>query len=186
MHDHGLRSFGEIAAHYFAEKKPQADNERRWFRIQRKIHQAVRYAGLAQGPHGKRFRHQYRIPHSVLKRVSRALLRNLRKLGRCKSFEDLLQQVQAAIGRIRGVGPLMTYDTAVRIGARLGLAPEKVYLHAGTRHGATALGLEGKRATLSLSELPPPLNKLDAQEAEDVLCIYAVDLGRLASKRANT
>src|SRR5438093_13553802 len=118
MRDHGLKSFAEVVAHYKAEKRPQAENERRWFRIQRKIHHAVRLAGLASGPHGKRFRHQYRIPRKALERASRALLRNLRRLGRCKSFDELFQQVEATISGIPRIGPLMVYDTALRIGAK--------------------------------------------------------------------
>src|SRR5467141_3107964 len=166
MRDHGLRSFAEIVAHYMAEKKPGADNERRWFRIQRKIHEAVHLAGLASGPNGKRFRHQYRIPRKALERASRALLRDLRLLGRCKSFEALFQQVGATISHIPRIGPLMVYDTALRIGARLGLSPQNVYLHAGTRHGAAVLGLDRDRTSIRLDELPPPLNGLTAEEAE--------------------
>jgi hypothetical protein len=180
MRDHGLQSFAEIVAHYLAEKKPKADNERRWFRIQRKIHYAVRLAGLASGPQGKRFRHQYCIPHTVLKKSSRALLRNLRRLGRCTSFDARFEQVHEVISPIRGIGPLTVYDTALRIGARLGLSPQKVYLHAGTRHGAAVLGFGPDRPSISLSELPKPLDELNAEEAEDVLCIYAADLARLA------
>ena len=179
MRDHGLKSFAEIVAHYMAEKKPGADNERRWFRIQQKIHEAVRLAGLASGPNGRRFRHQYRIPRKALERASRALLRDLRRLGRCRSFEALFQQVGATISRIPRIGPLMVYDTALRIGARLGLSPEQVYLHAGTRHGAEALGCDHGRTSISLNELPRPLNGLTPEEAEDVLCIYAADLRRL-------
>jgi hypothetical protein len=179
MRDHGLKSYAEIVAHYRAEKKPQAENERRWFRIQKKVHHAVRLAGLASGPQGKRFRHQYRIPQTVLARASRALLRNLRRLGRSKSFDALLQQVDATISPIPGIGPLMVYDTAVRIGARLGVSPDQVYLHAGTRHGAAVLGMELNRTSIFLAELPPPLNQLTAEGAEDVLCIYATDLARV-------
>src|SRR5229473_659623 len=118
MRDHGLRSFAEIVAHYVAEKRPKAENELRWFRIQRKIHDAVRLAGLASGPNGKRFRHQYRIPRRVLEKASRALLRNLRRLGHSPSFEYLFEQVNDIIVRIPGIGPLTVYDTALRIGAR--------------------------------------------------------------------
>jgi hypothetical protein len=180
MRDHGLKSYDEIVAHYLAEKKSKADNELRWFRIQRKIHDAVRLAGLAKGPHGKRFRHQFRIPEQVLQRASRALLRNLHRLGRCKSFEALFRAVDETVSPIPGIGPLTVYDTALRIGARLGLSPEQVYLHAGTRHGAVALGLDLDRSAIPISELPKPLDQLSGGEAEDILCIYAGDLARLA------
>jgi hypothetical protein len=42
------------------------------------------------------------------------------------------------------------YDTALRIGAKLKLFPTKVYLHAGTRLGARALGLDDSAATLKV------------------------------------
>jgi hypothetical protein len=71
------------------------------------------------------------------------------------------------------------YDTALRIGARLGLSPQQVYLHAGTRHGPEALGFDRGRSSISLDEVPPPMNGLTAEEAEDVLCIYAADLARV-------
>ena len=186
MRDHGLRSYGEIVAHYLAEKKPKADNERRWFRIQPKIHDAVRLAGLARGPHSKRFRHQYRIPERILQRASRALLKNLHRLGRSKSFEELFQTVQDTVSTIPGIGPLTVYDTAIRIGARLELSPQRVYLHAGTQHGAAGLGLNPEGISLPLSDLPEALDQLSGEEAEDVLCIYAADLARLAQSRRLT
>ncbi len=180
MQDHGLGSFAEVVAHYVAENKHNAEGERRWFRIQPKLHHAVRLAGLATGPRGRRFRHQYRIPKHTLERASRALLRNLRRLGRSELFDELLQRVDAIISPISGIGELTVYDTAVRIGARLGLSPERVYLHAGARHGAHALGFDARRGFLLVGELPAPLDRTTPEEAEDILCIYAGDLARLA------
>ena len=40
------------------------------------------------------------------------------------------------------MGELVVYDTALRIGARFGLEPEKVYVHRGTREGVRKLGLD--------------------------------------------
>jgi hypothetical protein len=45
-------------------------------------------------------------------------------------------------------------------------------VHAGTRDGARALGLNAQRHALEMSELPPAIRKLTAREAEDLLCIY--------------
>ena len=71
---------------------------------------------------------------------------------------------------------MSVYDTAVRIGARLGVEPSKIYLHRGTRAGAAALKLNTKRRALDLDELPIDLRILTAREAEDVLCIYKHEL----------
>jgi hypothetical protein len=50
----------------------------------------------------------------------------------------------------------------------LNLFPDKVYLHAGTRLGARALGLR-TAATLKMSELPKEFRALKPHEIEDVL-----------------
>ena len=52
---------------------------------------------------------------------------------------------------------LYCYDTALRIGAKLGLKPDKVYLHRGTRVDARRLGLPTEGATLEMSALPEGL-----------------------------
>ena len=71
-------------------------------------------------------------------------------------------------------------DTALRIGAKLGIRPDRVYLHRGTREGARALKLDASQATIDVSQLPPAFQRLDAREIEDCLCIYKEDLRRLA------
>jgi hypothetical protein len=66
---------------------------------------------------------------------------------------------------IPGIGELAVYDTALRIGARLGLEPAKVYLHAGTRAGAKALGLAYGGRTIELAELPADYGPLPAERS---------------------
>lgn len=66
----------------------------------------------------------------------------------------------------------MVYDTALRIGAKLGLEPERVYLHAGTRVGARALGLDWRAPSILSQDLPSQLRLLPAWQVEDLLCIY--------------
>jgi hypothetical protein len=99
-------------------------------------------------------------------------LKSLRALTRSGSFEELHDCIDEIIRPISGVGELTVYDTALRIGARRGLYPTKVYLHAGTRIGAKNLGLAWRQPTLDMDDLPLPLQALPAYEVEDVLCIY--------------
>ncbi len=89
-----------------------------------------------------------------------------------ESFDELFEVIAATIGSIPGIGELAVYDTALRVGARFGLEPTKVYLHAGTRKGVKALGLGQRRDTIEMAELPSDLRTLTAREAEDLLCIY--------------
>src|SRR6266498_1169290 len=102
----------------------------------------------------------------------RRLLESMQALRQAGSFDELFELIAATIGQIRRIGPLAVYDTALRIGARFGLQPAKVYLHAGTRMGAKGLGLDSTADAIEMGELPAELRTLTAREVEDALCIY--------------
>jgi len=87
--------------------------------------------------------------------------------------------VERAIRGIDGIGALMVYDTALRLGAFLQLEPDLVYLHAGTRDGAAALGVDRSRETVRAEELPAALQALHPHEIEDCLCIFKAQLKQL-------
>ena len=70
------------------------------------------------------------------------------------------------------------YDTALRIGAKLHLEPDQVYLHRGTREGARRLGIGSSERSIPANRLPPPLRQLKAREIEDVLFIYKDEFRR--------
>lgn len=53
---------------------------------------------------------------------------------------------------MRSIGELAVYDISCRIGASLGLSPDCVYLHAGTREGERDFGLRG--ASVRKADLP--------------------------------
>ena len=63
------------------------------------------------------------------------------------------------------------YDVAFRIGSFLGIEPDLVYLHAGTRKGARLLGVRGKVARVEA--FPYALRQLQPWQLEDFLCRYA-------------
>src|SRR5262245_48111916 len=97
----------------------------------------------------------------ILSRESeRRLLEDSESLEAAETFHELFELVESIIGSIYRIGELAVYDTALRIGVRLGLEPKKVYLHRGTRRGATALGLGRRRPWLHVSELPTELQVL--------------------------
>ena len=62
------------------------------------------------------------------------------------------------------------------------LSPEVVYLHAGTKMGARALGLDTRQGILEPEELPTPFRSLEPCECEDFLCIYKDELAELKRK----
>jgi hypothetical protein len=109
------------------------------------------------------------------------------ELQRCPSYHELWTLIRDNLKPIQGIGELYIYDASLRIGACLGLAPERVYLHAGTRAGAGKLGLlprsRGRREWLEPRELPAPLRHLPPSDVENLLCIYAGRLLRLRRTR---
>ena len=161
---------------YIERHRPRATRELRYFQLVRSDEEAISRAALAQLPNGKRHPHQRRIPRATLEESKRRLLENLPLLREAATFDDLLDLIDALIRPIANVGDLTVYDTALRIGARFALEPEKVYLHAGTRDGARALGFDGNRHVIEMDELPAPIQRLTAREAEDLLCIYKTKL----------
>jgi hypothetical protein len=175
-----------IASDYQQRHRRPAAKELRHFRILRTDEEAISKAALAQLPTGKRHPHQYRIPPTALQESEHRLLDNLPGLRRVESFDHLFELIAAIIQPIRGIGEVAVYDTALRVGARFGLEPSKVYLHAGTRLGAKALGLAWRNAALELTELPIELRTLTARELEDLLCIYKDEFSAGSSPRATT
>jgi hypothetical protein len=158
-------------------RAPAADEQEYFNWVPRSDEEAVSRAALALLPSGKRHPHQYRITRVALEESRCRLLDCLPVLQQVTIFDDLHEDVNALIGPIPGIGELTVYDTALRIGAHFGLEPTRVYLHAGTRKGAEALGLDPRRKTIEMDELPEPMRRLSAREAEDVLCMYKSDFG---------
>jgi hypothetical protein len=172
-----MTSIDSAVDDYIERHRRNAARELEYFsRGLRSDNDAVSRAALAQLPNGKRHWHQRRIPRASLEESRRRLLENLPLLKNARSFDDLIDLIDTLIRPVPKIGELTVYDTALRIGARFGLEPDKVYVHAGTRGGARALGFDGRRQTIEMDELPAPFRKLTAREAEDVLCRYASQL----------
>jgi hypothetical protein len=173
-----LNSLSGIVKDYISNWRDIAKKELRHFSGQRTLEDAIELAALARGPNGEKLSHQWRIPASVLKKSHQRLRAAICEIRRTRPFEELHQLILKKIGSIHGIGELMVYDTALRIGAKLGREPSEVFLHAGTRVGARKLGLDISRETIGMSELPPLLRKLKAREVESLLCMYKDHLGR--------
>jgi hypothetical protein len=165
-----------------------ADGEARYLRfyqIQKSLPDAITKAALAELPNGGRFSHQWRIPGDVLAKARDALLKL--DYTSVHTFRELYERVASALRPIRGIGLLTIYDTAHRLGAYLKLSPDEVYLHAGVRKGAKALGLGDWKAKLPMSVFPPAFQRLRPEQVEDCLCIYKSQLQawRRAQKQQN-
>ena len=121
---------------------------------------------------GGKHPHHRRISRDVLRKFGARLSREDRALRDVPSFDELHGVVRRVGDLTHGIGELAVYDTALRIGAWLGVRPERVYLHRGTREGAEAVRVDHRRSTVAVSDLPSSFARLAPHEIEDCLCIF--------------
>lgn len=159
-----------IVSDYIREYRDDACKEINSFRREKSRASAIRRAALSEFPNGKRHPHQYLIPQWLLNLAEERMQAAAKRLGAAEDFETLHEIVKREIGSVHGVGALMVYDLAHRIGAYLGKSPKMVYLHRGTKEGAAILGFRGE--SLDPTVLPSAFSRLTPAETEDCLCIY--------------
>lgn len=162
----------EIITHYKFEK---SCNQEAWIQYtldQPNLSKAIEVAALCINKENKRHPHQYRIPLKVLRATQDELLLLSGKIRKVRSFDQLYNLISAL--DVYGLGELTRYDIATRIGAFLNLFPDRIYLHAGTRVGATRLLGKINKPYLLKSDLPAPfqIRSISCAEIEDILCIY--------------
>jgi hypothetical protein len=143
----------------------------------RSLEKCIELSALSRTERDKRHAHQRRIRRGLLEEVRSQLLKM--SFESATNFDDHYNRIMKAI-RIKGIAEATVYDVSHRLAARLGLEPEYVYLHAGTRGAARDLDRRGDK--LSISELPIEFRKLSPSEAEDCLCRYKDDIRRIASR----
>jgi len=121
--------------------------------------------------------HQRRNGRLALGKFAKNLALKEQLISRASDFDELISIVQNA--KCDKIGELAIYDTAYRIGNYLGILPEKIYLHSGTREGAKALiGRAAGKTYILQTDLPSPFQRPDLTpaEIEDILCIYKKEL----------
>ena len=175
-----LDSLHAIICAYCSEALQLLQREREHWANHADLKSAVRTAALSEYPRGKRHGHQRRFKRETLWLAADKLYEVSLPID--GPFGDLHEAVRAAIGGIHGIGELAVYDIASRIGAYLRVEPDRVYLHAGARVGARALGFRGD--TIRKSELPSAFMRLSCAEIEDCLCVYKKNFKHLADARS--
>lgn len=149
---------------------------------------AVRRAVEARDEFGKHHNHQSKVDITARRKFGRKIIyyaaRKALPLTDFDALHDKLDEIKPY-----GIGPVTVYDVAVRIGAYTGAEPQSVYMHAGVRQGARALweamwrtkwfkadkqpgAWSWRDDRIPVDLMPKPLNKMRADDVEDILCTY--------------
>ena len=180
-------TLGALVSYYIEEHRDRMKRYLRYYN-QHTLNDAIRIAALCVLPGGKRHGHQRRIIQPALNESARRLLDVQDKIKMSRDFEDLRGFVDSTIRAIWGIGDLTIYDISLRIGAKLGLYPQAIYLQAGVISGAKALGIYHKRESIPIKHIriehiPKPISsRLEPHEIEDFLCICKGELGDISIK----
>ncbi len=164
------RPLSSLVAIYNRENGPNLDDDLQFYRNLASIDDAIRFA--CHGRNGKIHKHQRRVGRATLEHARKVLHRHTDKITACKSFDDLLTLVENRTSSIDRFGVLAAYDTSLRLGAYLGLSPQLVYTHAGTKKGCKALNVPTKGGKVEMVDLPSPINDMEPYHAENFLCIF--------------
>lgn len=135
----------------------------------------VKKASRFEYQRSKKHPHQHRINLTAANKFKQKLHAiKESELKKPRHFDELLNYLNGKLGKILGIGDLTIYDTATRLGAYFELSPQVVYLHTGTRQGAINLlgDSASRKAYLSRDELPNQFGSLNADQIENLLCIY--------------
>jgi hypothetical protein len=140
---------------------------------QKTFKKAIMIAVMSKDVNGNKHSHQWHIYNNVYVKFIQNLLRVKDKVKKAKNFDGLYDIIYS--NKPSGVGELFCYDTALRIGQRLGKLPEKIYIHAGTRIGLrNLLNRTIYEKTILQEELPEPFCSchLTPAQLENFFCLY--------------
>ena len=165
-------SHGEIVRHYILHKRSRLHDELAWFAGQPSFPRALDEAVHARDRRGRRLSHQRRLVRHVIPAAFPLLQAISTQLQQSASFDDLMAQVERALSGIPRAGDLYYYDTALSLGAFLGLYPTRVFLQTGARQGALCLSRSHRNRSVLLATFPIAFRALAPFEMENLLCIY--------------
>lgn len=171
---HAPATLQTIVEHYVANVRERACERLAYYAEQPSLAHALEVVASWRDHDNRVEAHQRRLKRDV-KREASERIRAL-DIRQAMTFEAVFQAVEQALGDIRGLGQLAIYDVSLRLAAVLGLPPERVYLHCGSRKGARALGIRSRERSLSVDRFPPELRRLHGWEIENLLCVYADEL----------
>lgn len=166
-------SLSEIVKCYKKIFRPNNLKEKEYFFNKPSLINVIKIAP-SKSTNNQKHPHQYRINKQALETFTKKLLSKIDSLKNSKTFKELHKKTCEIGNNEPGIGKLTCYDTATRIGYKLCLYPEYVYLHAGTKDGAKKLLKSNyvNKLTIPKSFFPKEFEGLSCDEIEDILCIF--------------
>ncbi|AEV31533.1 hypothetical protein [Owenweeksia hongkongensis] len=145
----------------------------------------LKKACLAKTHIGKMDSHQRRVGKEKCKEGLRIMMTKESEVWKAKTFEGLKQVTDSIASVTHGLGPLWSYDTALRIGFKMNVFPDRVYVQSGVSDGIK--NLLGKDFYKNLprnrghkyclrENLPKELHGMEPALIENFLCIYKTQL----------
>lgn len=172
-----MKSCSQLVRIYKRKHGPRLAAYLDYFQNLDSIEDAIRYA--CHGKDGKIHGHQHLVGKAKLEQARKRLQKCSDEIAAIESFDDLLLLVEDRTSSIYRFGVLAVYDTALRLGAYLDVWPEVVYLHAGTKKGCRAISVATNGGTVEMKRLPEPIRSLEPYQAEDFLCIFKDQFGKV-------
>jgi len=155
-------------------EKCSIDNVVKYVSEQKNIDDAIRIAVGSRDRNGKMHSHQRHVQKIAYGKFTEVLLQVKEKIVKATDFDQLFSIIAIEGKNIYGVGEMLIYDTAFRIGTWRKIFPETIYIHAGTRIGLSNL-LKRKiyEQTINKKDLPEPFRSCDLTpgQLEDFFCI---------------
>ena len=148
------------------------------------------------GEHQERLKHYKTDVFKDLKKETASKLKDLWPLPPYRTFEELYDWVESNIKKpIHGIGPLTTYDIALRLGFLYDeplLPKEQVYIQAGAQTGIKALSADPAYSSLfperdwkvgayPIADFKAAFGDMESMFIEDFLCVFHSQLASLAA-----
>lgn len=172
-----MNIYKESIAEYISKRNTSCsyDSVINYVLNQTNFDEVIRIAVRSRDHLGKMHSHQRRVPREAFDGFIKALFDIKDKIRNSNDFDRLFLLIQTEGNRIYGVGEMLIYDTAFRIGQWLKIFPKKIYLHRGARVGVERfMGRRIYREYILKDELKQPFNNcpLECWQLEDFFCIY--------------
>jgi signal recognition particle subunit SEC65 len=185
------RHLEKLVKDYLSNYKDHLGSELDYFADSSDIEEAIYRAASLGDEDDRCFDHQRRIKKKAKDHIQKVLPNIMKELSsrhKKSTFQDLYELVRKTIAH-PGIGELTVYDIAKRIGAKIKVMPDIVYLHCGALDGAHSLNriMKGvlsediKKRRLPMKSLPEELKVLEPYQVENFLCNFKKKLEVLYS-----